>query len=141
MILLLAKGAGGSLLPLVFAATLLIVWGWFGAVAELFWALFLRPKLVTGVFIISTMSCLAPATAFLPSTAALVLAALVSPLLAWTLVNLSLWLKCPASELNSPRTFVGFWNLGWRRAFFDITRGRQRQSYVAPLASLDEAEL
>jgi hypothetical protein len=141
MIFMLAKGIGGAMLPLAFVASLFVVWGWFGAVAELFWAFFLRPWLVTVLGTVSTMISLGFATALVQSTIALVVAAFISPMLTWTLLNFGLWLRCPAEDLDASRDIHSFLDLSWRQAFYDVARRRQRQSYTAPVASLDEAEL
>lgn len=141
MILLLAKGIGGAMVPLACAASLLVIWGWFGAVAELFWAFFLRPWLVMTLGIASTTISLGFTVALVQPTVALVLVAFISPMLTWTLLNLGLWLRCPTEELSVPRSLQGFFRLHWKETFYDIARQRQRQSYTAPIASLGEAEL
>ena len=128
-------------MPFAFALLLLVVWGWFGAVAELFWAFFLRPWLVATVAVFSLAISLGCATALVLPPAALIIAAFVSPLFTWTLLNLGLWLRCPAEDLNELRSLEAFCRLRWRDAFFELARRRQRDSYTVPIAASDEAEL
>jgi hypothetical protein len=136
----LARGAGAVTGIFVIIAAIALLYLWLASVAELFWALFLRPTaavvITTTLFVLS----LTGAAVISDMRASLLVAVFVSPLLAWCVLNLWSWLRAPCDHLPEPRAWKGLFDGAWFNAFEETERARQRASYVAPVTFLDSGD-
>lgn len=138
--LLLAKAAGAVAAIFVVVAGLALLYVWIATVADLIWAVFLRPALVAILMTSALALSLVGAAWADNALVSLVVAGLATPLVTWAALNFWTWLRAPIDVQPERPSWRGFVRLRWRNAFEAVERRRQRNAYVAPQVLLDSDE-